>query len=487
MKEFGSWSELVSIIFREDSQAITLRPNQSTTYTASRDIQLPPGDTDHALVSATSVAAFTNKTYDADASGNSLTNVDDGNIKAGAAINATKIHDGSVDNTEFGYLNGVTSAIQTQIDGKVSGPGSATDNAVVRFDGTTGKLVKNSTVTMDGSGVIAGATIDGDDNTVQDLPITSIKTVLADANKVLRRDASGVPQSGNTIPNTSALVTIDASQVITGKDVDGGTATDSSRITLPKETTANLNALTRKQGTVVYDTTTNEVKFDNGTTLSALASSAFTAPSIQKFTSGSGTYTTPGGVLWIRVSMVGGGGGGAGSGTAAGTAATSGGNTTFGTSLLTAAGGTLCAFASNGGAGGAATINSPAVGTGITGGSGSGYGAHGATPVGIVGGAGGMNALGSAGGGGAFGFAGSAAATNSGGGGGGGGTDGATANSSSGGGGGAGAYIQAIITSPSATYSYAVGAAGSGAGAGSNGFAGGNGGSGYIIVEEFRQ
>ncbi len=39
-------------------------------------------------------------------------------INASAAIDATKIHDGTVDNTEFGYLNGVTSAIQTQLDGK---------------------------------------------------------------------------------------------------------------------------------------------------------------------------------------------------------------------------------------------------------------------------------------------------------------------------------------------------------------------------------
>jgi hypothetical protein len=61
-------------------------------------------------------------------------------INASAAIDATKIHDGSISNTEFGYLNGVSSALQTQIDGKqatgnyitaltgdvtASGPGSA--------------------------------------------------------------------------------------------------------------------------------------------------------------------------------------------------------------------------------------------------------------------------------------------------------------------------------------------------------------------------
>ena len=40
-------------------------------------------------------------------------------INASAAIDATKIHDGSVDNTEFSYINGVTSSIQTQLDQKL--------------------------------------------------------------------------------------------------------------------------------------------------------------------------------------------------------------------------------------------------------------------------------------------------------------------------------------------------------------------------------
>ena len=36
------------------------------------------------------------------------------------ALNATSIADGSISNTEFQYLNGVTSNIQTQIDTKSS-------------------------------------------------------------------------------------------------------------------------------------------------------------------------------------------------------------------------------------------------------------------------------------------------------------------------------------------------------------------------------
>ncbi len=69
-----------------------------------------------------------------------------------SSVDAPKIGGGGVDNTEFGYLDGVTSAIQTQFNGKVTGPASATDNAIARFDGTTGKLMQNSGVVIDDSG-----------------------------------------------------------------------------------------------------------------------------------------------------------------------------------------------------------------------------------------------------------------------------------------------------------------------------------------------
>lgn len=42
------------------------------------------------------------------------------------------------------------------VGGDVVGPASATDNAVTRYDGTTGKLIQNSVVTMDDTGNVAG-------------------------------------------------------------------------------------------------------------------------------------------------------------------------------------------------------------------------------------------------------------------------------------------------------------------------------------------
>ena len=53
-------------------------------------------------------------------------------VSAGAAINAEKIHDGTVSNTEFGHLNGVTSGIQSQIDGITT----ANNNTITLTAGT---------------------------------------------------------------------------------------------------------------------------------------------------------------------------------------------------------------------------------------------------------------------------------------------------------------------------------------------------------------
>lgn len=73
MRIQGSITELVSVVFREDGQALTLRPNQATTYTASRDLQLPPGDAAHVLMSADSTQIVTGKTISGVS--NTITNV----------------------------------------------------------------------------------------------------------------------------------------------------------------------------------------------------------------------------------------------------------------------------------------------------------------------------------------------------------------------------------------------------------------------------
>jgi hypothetical protein len=225
---------------------------------------------------------------------------------------------------------------------------------------------------------------------------------------------------------------------------------------------------------------------EGNVTAEALSVAAFIAPTIQKFTSGSGTYTTPANVKWIRVRMIGGGGGGSGSGTAGATSGVAGGATTFGSSLLTANGGGKGAFQGASETGGTATIASPAYGTAINGGSGGGHSFQSINTLNMFGGFGGVSALGGAAGAPSQGSGGGAGQANSGSGGAG-GSGSATVSLYIGSGGSAGGFIDAIIPSPSSTYPYAVGAGGNGGSAGTSGTAGGAGGSGYIEVTEYYQ
>lgn len=201
----------------------------------------------------------------------------------------------------------------------------------------------------------------------------------------------------------------------------------------------------------------------------AISGSNIKAMTKQYLTSGTAaTYTTPSSPTpkTLVVKMIGaGGGGGAATSNNGGT----GGTTSFNSIDATGGSGGI----TSGGAGGA----------GGTGGSGSaqlrltgGRGGIGVNATASAGGNGGNGAFG--GGAGASSTTGQAGAANTGGGGGGGQVGG-----NAGGGGGAGEYVELVITSPSATYTYTIGAAGAAGSAG--GQAGGAGGTGLIIVEEY--
>lgn len=196
----------------------------------------------------------------------------------------------------------------------------------------------------------------------------------------------------------------------------------------------------------------------------------FTQPTATLFSSGSGTYTVPTGVLHLIVRMTGAGGGGAGSGTTAGNG-TAGGNTTFG--AMTASGGGAGLTTGAGGAGGSAAGGD----LNITGGQG---GQITAATANQMGGLGGTAILGSPGGQPNIGNGGGAGQA-----GGGGAGAGCGATTGAGAGGGGGGYVEKLISSPSASYSYAIGASGAGGASGTSGFNGGAGGTGLIIIYEF--
>lgn len=240
---------------------------------------------------------------------------------------------------------------------------------------------------------------------------------------------------------------------------------------------SNTNAITGA-GTIKYaGIAFQQTSTVNTTTKTQLGFLPKVSPTTQVLTSGTAaTYTTPANCQWIKIRMIGGGGGGAGTGTG-GTAGNGGAGT-----ASTWSGGSLSA----GGGGGGTTTVGGAGGTSSNGDVNL-VGAAGGPRWAIaqsMGGYGGSGAYGGAGAGGeANGGAGANGQNNTGGGGGGGGSTATTVTA--GAGGGSGGYLEKIINSPAATYTYTVGASGSAGTAGTSGVAGGAGGSGIIIIEEY--
>jgi len=124
------------------------------------------------LANVSSAQSFTNKSIDADS--NTITNIDNNEIKAAAGILVNKLEalaidralqtDGSgfieassVTNIELSYVGGVTSAIQTQLDGKEptlsKGNLTETTSSVLTITGGTGAVIgAGTTIEVDNGG-----------------------------------------------------------------------------------------------------------------------------------------------------------------------------------------------------------------------------------------------------------------------------------------------------------------------------------------------
>lgn len=179
-----------------------------------------------------------------------------------------------------------------------------------------------------------------------------------------------------------------------------------------------------------------------------------------------------------------GGGGGGGPGTSNTSSGGAGGTTTFGTSLLSAGGGAGGVFLGAPTTGGTASLGTGPIGIALSGGSGGGGTNLSATSQEAQGGQGGSNALGGGGGAGSGGSSATSGTSGIANTGAGGGGGGGGPSSGTGSGGAAGGYVNAIITNPAASYAYSLGASGA-AGVGTAG--GGAGGIGVVIVEEYYQ
>ena len=171
--------------------------------------------------------------------------------------------------------------------GDVVGPGSATDNAITRFDGVTGLLIQNSTATLDDSGVVSvsGANISG---------LTASSAVATDASKNLVSVANtgtgdnvlatsptlitpdlGTPSAlvGTNISGTAAAFT--ASNVTTNANLTGGVTSVGNAATVV--TNANLTGGVTSVG--------NAATVVTNANLTGMVTSVGNAASLGSFTS----------------------------------------------------------------------------------------------------------------------------------------------------------------------------------------------------------
>lgn len=252
MRILGSITELVTAIFRTAGGQITLKPNSTTPVTASRDVELPPGDVNQVIVSATSTQTLTNKTLTSPA-----ITTPTGIVKADVGL-------GNVDNTSNATERAATATLTNKtLTGNIA-VNLVSGAATVTLPTVTGTLA-----TLAGTETLTNKTLTS--------PVLNSPTGLVKADVGL----SNVDNTSDATKNAAAVTLTNktlTSPTINSGAVNTATITDSpvvfatagassAQLQTPQVTTTEKNALvTPATGRVVFDTTLGSLFVYNGAT-----------------------------------------------------------------------------------------------------------------------------------------------------------------------------------------------------------------------------
>ena len=174
-------------------------------------------------------------------------------INASAAIAATKIHDGTISNTEFGHLNGVSSNIQTQLNAREAananitaiGALAKTDGNIIVGNGSTW-VAENGGTARTSLGIGTIATQAANSVSISGGSITGLGAPSSGSDAATKTYVDGLVTGLKTRIICRAATTANittATDLQAGDSLDGITLAEGNRVLVKNQSTASQNGI----------------------------------------------------------------------------------------------------------------------------------------------------------------------------------------------------------------------------------------------------